>query len=111
MLKVEIKLNNRKIADDAKYSERSIYQSIDKAFAKYEFRREELDDGTICYYGNGNRKDYGIFGRIITALKDKEWFMPYLTKWLWYNSDDGENESDFVVEDILYHYARKESIA
>ena len=111
MLKVEIKLNDQKIAEDAKYNTQSIYQTLDKTFAKYTFHKEELADGTICYYGNGNRRDYGTFGRIITALKDKDWFMPYLTKWLWYNSDDGENENDYAVEDVLYHYARRESIA
>ena len=44
-------------------------------------------------------------------MKDKEWFMAYLVKWLWYNSDDGENETDFIVEDVLYHYAHRESAA
>ena len=29
----------------------------------------------------------------------------------WYNSDDGENETDFIVEDVLYHYAHRESAA
>ena len=37
--------------------------------------------------------------------------MDYVTKWLWYNSDDGENEEDFSVEDVLFHYTRKESAA
>ncbi len=35
----------------------------------------------------------------------------YPIKWLWYNSDDGEDESDFTVEDVLYHYDRRESSA
>ena len=52
-----------------------------------------------------------LIGRLITTLKDKEWFMAYLVKWLWYNSDDGENETDFIVEDVLYHYAHRESAA
>lgn len=90
MLKVEIKLNEKQIEHDAKYSKNSIYQAIDKAFIKYDFRKEKLADGTACYYGNGNARDYGILGRIITSLKDKEWFTPYLKKWLWHNSDDGE---------------------
>ena len=111
MLKVEIKLNEKKIEYDARYSISSIYQAIDKAFAKYDFRKEKLSDGTVCYYGNGNARDYGTFGRITTSLKDKEWFTPYLTKWLWYNSDDGESENDFCIEDVLYHYTRRESMA
>ena len=63
------------------------------------------------YCGTGMARDYGTFGRIITTLKDKEWFMNYLVKWLWYNSDDGENETDFTVEDELYHYTHRESAA
>ena len=70
-----------KIKADAKYGSDSIYSAIDKAFSKYQFSKEILDDGTICYFGNGMPKDYGVFGRLITTLKDKEWFMTYLTKW------------------------------
>lgn len=44
MLKVEIKLNEKKIEYDARYSISSIYQAIDKAFAKYDFRKEKLSD-------------------------------------------------------------------
>lgn len=107
MLKLEIKIDDKKVEQEVA----SIYNAVDKAFMKYDFKKEILKDGTFCYYGNGMSKDYGIFGRIITTLKEKEWFMNYLTKWLWYNSDDGENEADFSVEDVLYHYTKKESIA
>ena len=111
MLKLEIKFNDAKMRAENKYTPESIYTAIDNAFSKYHFRKETFSDGTICYYGNGVPRDYGTFGRLITTLKDKEWFMTYLIKWLWYNSDDGENESDFTVEDVLYHYARRESAA
>lgn len=33
--------------------------------------------------------------------------MNYVTKWIRYNSDDGETEDDFAVEDVLYHYTKK----
>ncbi len=111
MLKLEIKIDDKKVEQEGKYPVASIYNAVDKAFMKYDFKKEILKDGTFCYYGNGMSKDYGIFGRIITTLKEKEWFMDYLIKWLWYNSDDGENEADFSVEDVLYHYTKKESIA
>ncbi len=54
-----------------------------RAFAKYHFPKQTLPDGTVCYCGTGMARDYGTFGRIITTLKDKEWFMAYLVKWLW----------------------------
>lgn len=111
MLKTEIKLDHALILSSAKYSEKSIYDMLDETFGKYGFMKTELEDGTICYKGNGNAGDYGSFGRLITTLKNKEWFMPYLTKWLWYNSDDGENEDDFTIEDVLYHYTQRESVA
>jgi len=88
-----------------KYAPEAVQVSVDKAFQKCSFRKEVQSDGTICYYGNGASKDYGIFERLITTLKGKDWFMPYVTKWLWYNSDDGEDENDFTVEDVLLHYA------
>ena len=107
MLKLEIKLNGAQIRQDGTYSPESIRAALDNAFGKYQFRREDLPDGTICYYGNGRPQDYGAFGRLITSLKDKAWFVPYLDKWLWYNSDDGADENDFTVEDVLYHYTKK----
>ena len=110
MLKLEIKIDDNKVEQEGKYSASNIYSAVDKVFMKYDFRKEILKDGTYCYYGNGRPKDYGIFGRIITTLKEKEWFMDYLLKWLWYNSDDGENEEDFAIEDVLYHYTKKESV-
>ena len=111
MIKLEIKLDDKQIASEAKYCPDSLYNTMDKVFAKYHFHKEEQGDGSICYYGNGMPRDFGIFGRLITTLKDKDWFMTYLTKWLWYNSDDGEDENDYSVDDILYHYTKRESDA
>lgn len=111
MLKLEIKLDEDKIIEDHKYKVESIYQALEQSFAKYQLRKEVKPDGTMFFYGNGRSKDYGAFGCIITSLRDKAWFMDYVTKWVWYNSDDGDNEEDFVVEDVLYHYTRKMSVA
>lgn len=110
MLKVEFKLDEEKIIAEAQYSLDSMHEVLDNAFSKYQFRKEELSDGSICYYGNGKPRDYGAFGLLITTLSDVEWFMNNLTKWLWYNSDDGRDEDDFAVEDILYFYTKKESV-
>ena len=53
----------------------------------------------------------GCFGMLITALKREMWFMNYVEKWIWYNSDDGESEDDFVVEDVLLFYTNRASAA
>lgn len=108
ILKLEIKLNDTLIRSEGKYNPSSIQDTLDKAFGKYQFRKEVLPDGTFTYYGNGRPQDYATFGRLITTLKDKTWFLPYLEKWLWYNSDDGIDENDYTVEDVLYHYTKRE---
>ena len=111
MLKLEIKMDEDKILADQKYRVESIYQALEQAFARYRLGKTKESDGTLCFVGNGNPKDYGAFGCIITSLKEKAWFMDYVTKWIWYNSDDGETEDDFTVEDVLYHYTKKLSVA
>ena len=111
MLKLEIKMDEDKILADQKYRVESIYQALEQAFARYKLGKTKEPDGTLCFVGNGNPKDYGAFGCIITSLKEKAWFMDYVTKWIWHNSDDGETEDDFTVEDVLYHYTKKLSVA
>lgn len=111
MLKLEIKMDEAKILEEQKYRVESIYQALEQAFFQYKLNLTKDTDGTMCFTGNGNPKDYGAFGSIITSLREKTWFMDYVTKWVWYNSDDGENEDDFAVEDVLYHYTKRLSVA
>lgn len=111
MLKIEIKLNEKLVEEEGKYTLLSIYQTLDNLFSKYDFRKSNLPDGTISYCGNGKKQDYGAFGHLIITLKTKQWFVPYLEKWLWYNSDDGIDENDYAIEDILYFYTKRESVA
>lgn len=110
-VKTEIRLSKGKIQKDGRYTAESLYEAIDKVFSKYGFGKIILKDGTIAYTGNGNPADYGTFGMIITGLKDKAWFVNNLDKWLWYNSDDGVDDNDFSVEDILFHYTKRASVA
>ena len=111
MLKLEIKLDEKKISEDHKYEVQSIYRALDETFFRYHLRKTESPDGTICFTGTGNPKDFGAFGGIILGLKEESWFMDYVTKWIWYNSDDGRNGDDFSVEDVLYHYTKRLSVA
>lgn len=111
MLKLEIKMDENKIIADQKYQVESIYQALEQSFSRYRLNQTKEPDGTLCFTGNGKPEDYGAFGCIITSLKEKVWFMAYVTKWIWYNSDDGENAEDFAVEDVLYHYTKKLSVA
>lgn len=111
MLKLEIKMDDGKISREQRYSIDSIYNALEQTFRHYHLRKESEPDGTVVFYGSGQPKDYGAFGCIITSLREKAWFMDYVTKWIWYNSDDGEDEEDFAVEDVLYHYTKRESVA
>ena len=111
MLKLEIKMDENKICTEGKYTTESIYQALEKTFLQYQLGKEEGTDGSVFFCGTGQAGDYGAFGSIITTLKEKPWFMDYVTRWIWYNSDDGENEEDYAVEDVLYHYTRRASAA
>lgn len=111
MLKLEIKMDDRRILQDGRYKIDSVYQIIEEAFKKRHLRKEIKEDGTRVFYGTGDSRDYGAFGLLITTFQEQEWFMQYVVKWLWYNSDRGRTEEDFSVEDVLYYYTKKESIA
>ncbi|MCD8045354.1 MAG: hypothetical protein LUE90_01630 [Clostridiales bacterium] len=95
MLKLEIKLDEKKIEAECKYTAENIYRALEQVFSYYKLIEEQTSDGTMWFYGSGDPRDYGSFGRIITSLREKPWFMDYVTKWVWYNSDDSESEDEF----------------
>lgn len=111
MLKLEIKLDEDKIREQGKYTPDSLYQTLIQAFAKQQIDHTTALDGTLSFVGRGHARDYGCFGKLITTLKQQMWFMEYVTKWIWYNSDDGEDENDFAIEDVLKHYTNRSSAA
>ncbi|MDO5415880.1 MAG: hypothetical protein Q4F29_01660 [Lachnospiraceae bacterium] len=111
MLKLEIKMDENKIQFENQYLAENIYQMLAELFDRFQLKQEILEDGTLSVHGNNQPWDYGAFGYIITLLKDKMWFMPYVIKWVWYNSDNNENEEDFDREDVLYYYTKKVSAA
>lgn len=109
MLKLEIRLVDERIIKDGKFTVKGIRKSLDESFFQYNLRKEMLEDGTICYMGNNHPHDYAHFGGLITDLKTKEWFLPYVDKWIWYNSNGQLDENCYRVEDILYHYTKQRS--
>ena len=110
MLKLEIKLDEDKICAEGKYTPEALYQTLEKAFSSYQLDYIAAPDGTLFFVGRGRARDYGCFGKLITTLKAQPWFMEYVIRWLWYNSDDGADENDFVIEDVLEHYTSKVSV-
>ena len=111
MLKLEIKLDESKIKSENKYDANSIYRTLEKSFLKHDIPMIQECDGTLVFRGKGHPSDYGAFGGIIPRLKEKDWFMDYVIKWMWYNSDDGADEEDYSVEDVLYFYTKRDSVA
>lgn len=111
LIKVEMKLNKERILDDGEYTPERIMKGVDNAFAKHGFRKEILEDGTICFWGNRQSDDFAKFGGLVVALHKTEWFMPYVDKWLWYNSDGQLDEKCYRIEDILFFFTKKRSVA
>lgn len=106
MLKVEIVMDEEKILREKKYSLEDIYFTLDKAYLGKNLKK--LGEGV--YADNGSDKDFGSFWNIILGLKKQGWFMTNLKKWLWYNSDDSDDENDFAIDDLLLHYSRQAKI-
>ncbi len=109
MLKLEIRLDENKIREEGKYAPDHLNRTLIKAFEKEQLDYRSEPDGTLVFAGRGQAKDYGCFGKLITALRKQLWFMEYVERWVWFNSDDGEDENDFAVEDVLRHYTNRVS--
>lgn len=109
MLKLEIRLDYDRIIRDGKYEPDRIQSALDNSFMDCGFRKQILEDNTVCYWGNKQPEDYANFGGLITSLKTKPWFMKYVDKWLWYNSDGQIDENCYRIEDVLYHYTKQRS--
>ncbi len=109
MLKIEYRINTQKMKEEGLYEPQAILARLDRAFLQFGFRKEILEDGTVCFWGSKKRDDYAHFGALINALKKKSWFTKYADKWLWYNSDGQRDETCYSVEDILYYVTQRRS--
>lgn len=109
MLKLELRMDRDRIEEKGEYDPEKLQERLDKGFFRFGFRKEILADGTICYWGNNQRHDYAHFGALINSLEDTPWFMEYVDKWLWYNSDGQPDENCYNIEDILFLSAHRRS--
>jgi virulence-associated protein VapD len=98
MFKMEITMNEDKVLQDRTYNLTDIYSTIDKKLERYHIKK--VEDGV--YVGTGSQHDFALFGKAILDLKNKEWFLPYVAKWLLY---DGKS-----VEDVAEHYRGKSKV-
>lgn len=98
MLKTEIVLDEEKIIREGKSDINDIWQKIDNLFT--ESGLIKLDKGV--YRDAGNDGDWAMFGHINIQLFETPWFHDNVKRWLWYNSDNSDDENDFEVEDVIY---------
>lgn len=97
MIKMQIVLDDQKIAHEGKYNLKKLHASLDDFLVtKLGFNKGE--DG--FYYGKGVGSDYSHFGVAMTTLGKKSWFMDNVIIWLYYNNDDSSDPDDFVIEDF-----------
>ncbi|MDR1357785.1 MAG: hypothetical protein LBJ48_00285 [Coriobacteriales bacterium] len=97
MIKMQIVMDDDKIAREGKYNLGKLHTSLDDFMvAKLGFSK---GDGGF-YVGRGAGSDYSRFGVAMTTLGKKQWFMDNVATWLYFNSDDANDPEDFEVEDF-----------
>lgn len=108
MIKVEIELDEQKIIDEDKYYPEEIMQCLDEAFLENGQQILEADGFRRVYRDGGNtEKDFAVLSKLVLMFAKKKFFLPYAKKILWYNSDNGKDENDFMVEDWLEGFRKR----
>jgi hypothetical protein len=97
MIKMQIVMDDQKIAQEGKYNLNKLHSSLDD-FLVSKLGFTKGDNG--FYFGGGTRNDYSHFGVAMTTLGKKSWFMDNVNTWLYYNSDDSSDPDDFAIEDF-----------
>lgn len=91
IIKMLIKLDERRMADDGYAVERVWAEIIDKQFEKA-CTKTVLEDGSRLYAG---KKGCDYFTEICIAylnLRKQEWFAKYCLRWLWLDGDCYEED-------------------
>lgn len=99
MIKMLIEMDQEKIEREQKYDIKKIESYLDDIFSQANAYKD-----TEGYYTNGT---FESFGAIIWHLRELEWFLPNVKKWLWLNSDSTGDPKNFEVEDVANHYKNR----
>ena len=97
MIKVEIKLNKKKIRKERKYTPEYCEEYLKKLFDYYNFDVIETKDAGFMFYGNNELDDLAKFGNIVVFLRGSDIFQ-YIEKIVWYNMDN------YFEDDNLEYY-------
>lgn len=105
MLKVKYTLDLLKIQQDDKYLVSDVVYSAEQKFARYGLQK--VGEGEFVNVP-GNEEHYAQMWDTIFGLAKQEWFAPYVTEFLWMNSDEGEHENDFAIDDLISFFKEKQ---
>ena len=103
MIKMIIKMNDEKIAEQHDYAIEQVYSNIDRIFKSKGMEKKEIDGG-MEYAGHELPTDFAYFGKIMIGLKKQPWFMDNASVWMFCSNDDSDDVNDFDEEDLLAHY-------
>jgi len=95
-------LDDIKVKRDSKYRIGTLKKFIDERFDEKGLRKIPDEEGKLIYRDNGNsRIAYADMWSIIFKLARTQWFEQYVKDWNWFNSDSGDDENDFSVENLM----------
>ena len=97
MIKMQIKMDERKIKLEGRYSLEKIRTILDNYLVNTLYLSKAQDG---FYLSAESNDDFGNFGLAMTTLGKKSWFMENVDTWLYFNSEDSDDPNDFVVEDF-----------
>ena len=100
MMNMLINLDREKIQKDGKYTVAEVWNMVNEITGKYEFKQEKQEDGAILYVGQGEQSSFDACSCSFIFLRHKEWFARYVSEWIWYESDDYD-EDKWYDDDIL----------
>jgi hypothetical protein len=97
MIKMQIVMDDDKIAREKKYSAVKVQKAVDD-FMLDELSLAKGSDG--FYLGTDRRRDFSTFGIAFNTLRKRNWFLDNVKTWLYFNSDASSDPEDFAVEDM-----------
>jgi hypothetical protein len=105
MIKMQIIMDDEKIAREHCYNVEKIHAALDD-FMVGSLRLAKASDG--FYLGTDRRRAFSRFGIAFSTLRKKEWFADNVKTWLYFNSDASDDPDDFVIEDFKVHCVTKD---
>ncbi len=91
MIKMEIKLDEKKIEKTTEYTVREIENIINREISK---RGITQKDDMGFFIGNGNSEDFSNFAKAVIYLRSQDWFLGVVKRWMLYM----ENETDDLAK-------------